>query len=212
MECPYCHKDTSKESKLCVHCGKNVYNIFSQTKHVIQPKSCPVCHIQTSIITLADIELDFCNRCSGIWFDKKEINQFEKNLTEKDIINKVISILDKLSPQENGKLLKRGAYIKCPICNEFMIHKNYHEISGVILDQCMEHGIWAEKDDIAKILNFILSGDLNELIEKSLDRQQEELKQKIRLLESEQAVMKSNITRNRLFSRAHFILDFLGFT
>ncbi len=96
MKCPHCHKVTAQESKRCVHCGKNVHDIFLLDNHTLPSKNCPVCRIPTSVITLANIELDYCYRCSGVWFDKREMEKFETHLTTEDNTNEVVTIVDKL--------------------------------------------------------------------------------------------------------------------
>lgn len=210
MKCPYCHKMTTEESKLCVHCGKNVQSRSKLTQEYKKSKDCPVCRIPMRIMTVAQIELDSCPRCSGFWFDKREMNQFEKSISPGNNADKILAALDDNS--SSHETVERGTYIKCPICNQLMARKNYHEISGVILDQCFEHGIWAEREDFVKIVDFIISGDIGDLIEKSLRKQHQEVLKKIHSLESTQSAMQANINRNIRVSRTHLILDFLGFT
>ena len=207
MKCPYCNKLTANEAKLCVHCGKDVQNSFSRETN--KSIKCPICHVPTSIITLANIDLDFCFECSGIWFDKREMKQFQKNIAQENISDNISSVLNEIVSEKAKH--QRGIYINCPICNELMIHKNYHELSGIILDQCLDHGTWAEKQDLVKIFDLISTGDIEQLKEKASKRRYQNLEKKINALDSEQISMKANIARNERFSKTHFLLDFFGF-
>ena len=40
----------------------------------------------------------------------------------------------------------------------FMHRRNYRKSSGVIVDECREHGTWLDPDELEQIAGFILSG------------------------------------------------------
>ena len=73
MKCPHCSKPTSDIGKKCVHCGKDIRESIERVIGV--PVKCPLCNINTDIIDLAGVELDYCYNCSGIWFDKGELTK-----------------------------------------------------------------------------------------------------------------------------------------
>lgn len=207
MKCPYCTKNTPSEAKLCVHCGKDIQRINflrNDTKSI----QCPTCNVSTSIITLANVDLDFCHECSGIWFDKREMREFQRNIAQENILDEISSVLNDILP---GKARQnRGVYINCPICDEIMNHKNFHDLSGIILDQCSDHGTWAEKEDLVKIFDLISTGDIEQLIEKASKKRYRNLEKRVSGIEIEQSIMKADIERNKRFSRTHFMLDVFG--
>ncbi len=62
MKCPHCNKATSDIGKKCVHCGNDLHESIERINDV--PVKCPVCNINTEIIDLSGVELDFCYNCS----------------------------------------------------------------------------------------------------------------------------------------------------
>jgi Zn-finger nucleic acid-binding protein len=53
-------------------------------------------------------------------------------------------------------------YLRCPVCGETMLRRNFHESSGVIVDVCAAHGVWFDRDELPKILEFASTGALAE--------------------------------------------------
>ena len=207
MKCPYCNKQTTDAAQKCVHCGKGIQipgrNRFNSIR-------CPSCNTTTRVINLAGIELDFCHECSGIWFDRRELKQFQKIISDDEKLPAEIALI--LRRMTSGRIHPdRNAYLKCPICDEPMVHKNFVEFSGVILDRCPTHGTWAEKHDLVRIFDLIASGDIEDLLTKASHKQRQDLEKKMRQLESEQSSLKAGILRNQRFSRTHFVFDMFGF-
>ena len=50
------------------------------------------------------------------------------------------------------------AYRRCPVCREQMARRNYQKRSGVIIDQCHEHGTWLDANELEQIAGYVLSG------------------------------------------------------
>jgi len=74
-------------------------------------------------------------------------------------------------------------YIHCPLCEKLMNRTNYTGHSGVIINLCRAHGIWLDRGDMPKIIEFILAGGLvrarrNELEQIARDRRTLEAERK----------------------------------
>ena len=121
----------------------------------------------------------------------------------------MISTLKYLSPGKSQKA--RTTYLNCPVCNLPMAHKNFVEISGIELDRCIGHGIWAEQEDLIQILGILVPGDIEILMEKASDYEKRKIERKIRSIEGKQHALSAELSRVRRFSRIHFALDFFGF-
>src|SRR5439155_12887026 len=52
-------------------------------------------------------------------------------------------------------------YLPCPRCGELMNRLNFAHASGVIIDICQPHGIWFDKDELRRIIEFIRAGGLD---------------------------------------------------
>ncbi len=208
MNCPHCKKLTSDIGKTCVHCGKELQESVVRKNTV--PVKCPLCNVNTDIIDLAGVELDYCYECNGIWFDKGEIEVFQNAVSDLDVCRRMQEVLNDLS-QINGKT-ERSHYLCCPVCLQRMSQKKFADVSDIILDQCAEHGTWTEKEDLAGILRIIGSGEIDELIARATRMNQQTLERRLKEIESKNRDQDAEITRVRSASRIHLFLDILGFT
>jgi Zn-finger nucleic acid-binding protein len=208
MKCPHCSKSTSDVGKKCVHCGKDIQESIERTTDV--PVKCPICNISTEIIDLAGVELDYCYKCTGIWFDKGEINKFQDAISDKRLCSEIAATIQELS--DPNRKTKRTEYVKCPVCSLPMLHKKFVQISDIVLDRCADHGTWTEQEDLIKILEIIESGKIDELIARAASQDQKKLNERLKKIEAKQSQLNTELLRVSKFSKAHFFLDLIGFT
>lgn len=66
----------------------NFKSILSANKITkIESKVCPTCGTSMSASVADDIEIDWCNRCGGVWFDKFELASLYSSIQEKKLLN-----------------------------------------------------------------------------------------------------------------------------
>jgi Zn-finger nucleic acid-binding protein len=65
-------------------------------------------------------------------------------------------------------------YIPCPECNKLMNRQQFAGCSGVIVDWCKAHGTWFDRNELKRIVQFILAGGLNKSREKEKVKLEEE--------------------------------------
>jgi Zn-finger nucleic acid-binding protein len=53
---------------------------------------------------------------------------------------------------------EKVVYLKCPDCSRHMHRRNFGRASGVIIDECHDHGVWLDCDELGKIAAFVASG------------------------------------------------------
>src|SRR5688500_14858016 len=53
---------------------------------------------------------------------------------------------------------------------------NFASQSGVIIDMCKDHGVWFEREELRKIIEFIRAGGMTEARENQLERLERERK------------------------------------
>jgi len=73
-------------------------------------------------------------------------------------------------------------YAPCPECTQLMNRINFARCSGVIVDICKRHGIWFDRDELSRIIEFIREGGL----EASRAKEKPGLEDERRLLRQEQ--------------------------
>jgi uncharacterized protein len=113
---------------------------------------CPVCKVTMIIVEHERIELDYCTKCLGVWFDAGELELLSERLS-----------LDKetLSLQEIWALPEANVSEKarrCPICRKKMRKVHVGEETKVLLDICpSQHGIWFDSGEVSQVLSQLKS-------------------------------------------------------
>jgi len=106
---------------------------------------CPVCKNAMITLELADVEIDYCSECGGIWLDAGEM---ELLLGEPENAKQLLDSfkVDSTSPEKLRK---------CPICDR----KMQKVIIGfgqpkLLIDKCrIGDGLWLDKGELQNILD-----------------------------------------------------------
>ena len=165
--CSYCAAPL--KGAICEYCGNrndidlNDLSFSSAKPH--ENRYCPSCEVPLITVNVGKgnkkIYIERCGGCFGLFFDKGEL----ESLLE-------ISI-DKASKEVDYRRLNQIMehpyhrdtleYRRCPVCKTFMQRKNYRRHSGIIIDRCVEHGIWLDSGELLQIMDYIrLGGDESE--------------------------------------------------
>ena len=111
---------------------------------------CPACHDYTIVVEHKNIELDFCPKCQGIWFDAGELEL----LLETAGFESQKGFFDTLINSTEAKTSEKKR--KCPICRRNM--KKVDIVSGdhVTVDICQnEHGIWFDGGEVGSLIKSL---------------------------------------------------------
>jgi len=106
---------------------------------------CPVCKNAMITLELADVEIDHCAECGGIWLDAGELELLLGNAEHAE------KLLDSFKIESDSTESRR----KCPIC----LKKMQKIIVGLstptlTLDKCPRgDGLWFDKGELQDILN-----------------------------------------------------------
>ena len=101
---------------------------------------CPVCKYPMIVLELNRVEIDYCQKCSGIWLDKGELELLLDTEQEKT------ALFNSFKPDNTAKEKKR----KCPICLKKM---DKVRLEGILIDKCrLGHGLWFDKGELEEIL------------------------------------------------------------
>ncbi len=74
--------------------------------------NCPKCNAEMEAVQFADIEVDRCTACQGIWFDMLE-REHLKGMTGAEVID--------IGDTRRGKEMDKVERIDCPACHTPMI-------------------------------------------------------------------------------------------
>jgi Zn-finger nucleic acid-binding protein len=112
---------------------------------------CPKCDVPLFILRFKDIEVDFCNRCRGLWLDTGELEALlERTGAQADD--------PLLHFQRQRGVLPGGRPHLCPRCDAPLreIEVKHADLAALILDKCpRDHGLWFDADELERLLAML---------------------------------------------------------
>jgi Zn-finger nucleic acid-binding protein len=150
--CPMCFARIDEDSRHCRACGSAIRP--QAVNPIPDGRACPRCHGELAIRMLERDEVIECSRCGGAWF---EARSFERICAE---ARRPSTSRTGLRPPPRGAVPvdEPVRYIPCLSCGELMLRRQYRQddrTSGVIVDQCRDHGIWLDPLELERILDFL---------------------------------------------------------
>jgi Zn-finger nucleic acid-binding protein len=115
---------------------------------------CPVCKQDMIVVEYRQIEIDYCLKCSGIWFDKGEL----------ELLLKTTSQGETGLPTLEGAAVETRSHGKrrCPICRDKMKEVPLGK-PAVHVDLCPRgDGIWFDGGELQQLLKQVAAGPLAE--------------------------------------------------
>jgi len=111
---------------------------------------CPKCDVPLFILHFKDIEVDFCDRCRGLWLDAGELEA---------LLERTGARADDplLHFQQQQGVLPNGRPHLCPRCDEPLreIQVEHPGSPILTLDKCPRgHGQWFDADELQRLLSM----------------------------------------------------------
>ena len=105
---------------------------------------CPKCtNIKLRTIIENNIEVDFCESCGGVWFDR---NEFEK-MTDKVVELSFERAVHEITPFDTDRMTAN-----CPVCHIVMEKIPKNNVANLTIDQCMRcKGIWLDRGEFYRL-------------------------------------------------------------
>lgn len=105
---------------------------------------CPACKKPMVTLELADVEIDHCLSCGGIWLDSGELELLmDSPQKAKQLLN---------SFQQDTTTAEQAR--KCPICDRRMVKVLVGQSTPPLrIDECRRHhGLWFDRGELEAIL------------------------------------------------------------
>ena len=105
---------------------------------------CPVCKNAMITLELAEVEVDYCTGCKGVWLDAGELEMLlGDNGKAKILIN---SFIKDMSSGEKPK--------QCPICDKKMEKIVVGDTGpAMLIDRCTRgDGLWFDRGELADVI------------------------------------------------------------
>ncbi len=162
--CNHCGKGINANLKICPFCGGHIRDKTTD----IAP-CCPRCKKPLVSHTQKNEEYELCPDCGGLWLDRVK---FLRATRESDVYKE-----EGLVNSEYVKkpVLDIVTYVPCVRCGKIMNRKNFARISGVIIDECGNHGVWFDAGELEKIRLFIADGGLERLQDREIEKNRVEI-------------------------------------
>ena len=165
VACPSCFGMIFNGSKFCQHCGTKIERT---EEDVATPRPCPRCRVPLAAIVLGATKALECAHCSGLWIDTATFNEICADREKQTAV--IAEDAQALQPNLPYPSLDSIHYVPCPVCAKLMNRVNFAHVSGVILDICKADGVWFDREELRRIVEFIRAGGL----EVSREREREE--------------------------------------
>ena len=96
----------------------------------------------------ADVEIDKCPKCRGIWLDPGELEQIQKTQEVDHSARLEVGENVEAATYNRDRQLTASA-IKCPTCDILMEKHEHDENSLIVIDFCSKcHGIWLDEGEL----------------------------------------------------------------
>jgi len=167
MNCSNCGAPLPPNTNLCTFC-ETVNDIdLRVVRRDVSPggvtdRLCPHCNVNMQAVHVrvdGGFSVDRCANCMGLFFDPGEIEALGEAAIA-GVYGVDFQRLAGLSDDGGLNTARRVTYIKCPICGELMNRNNYGSRSGVVVDECRDHGVWLDAGELAQLLKWIKAGGL----------------------------------------------------
>ena len=153
VSCPSCFAMIFVGSKHCPRCGAAATR---EAEVSAEGKHCPRCRQDLTIANVGNQKVLECQACGGLWLDTPSFERICANSENQSAVLGSTSI----KPIDLEALEAKVTYVPCPECAQLMNRVNFAHCSGVIVDVCKSHGVWFDRDELSRIVEFIRSGGL----------------------------------------------------
>jgi len=193
MNCVNCGGALKAKSAICPYCRTlndiDLRGLFDVGRH--RPDAARICPRCDQVLETIDLGLgrpfflDRCTKCLGLFFEESELSavvQSQAGGAERIDYTRLDLLLAEETPDEFSSV----KYGKCPTCRKLMNRRSQGVRSGVIVDECREHGVWLDGGELRRILKWMRAGGVehNAIREVERARQEERNQQTKKLLQS----------------------------
>jgi Zn-finger nucleic acid-binding protein len=184
--CPICYTRLHDESRHCRSCGVRIAP--QAVRPVPDGKSCPRCSGELRVRMLESVTAIECGKCQGLWIAVEALEAICSGARAR-VAPSPTPVRGKPSVRgEERSAPELQGYIPCLSCGELMFRRRFQReglASGVVIDQCGDHGIWLDHEELQRIVAFLESGAAKARAGRSTD------------VPSIEALMRSEIQRER---------------
>ncbi|MFO0689395.1 MAG: zf-TFIIB domain-containing protein [Myxococcota bacterium] len=169
--CPECFARNHEEARFCAGCGVGFTPMPIPEDAAAEAVGCPCCERPLNAREAGGVVVHECAKCHGLWAPRDRFQILVERAAE--TARSRFAAGEVATPRVDGGNPSRSAveYRRCPVCGQQMARRNYQRRSGVIIDQCHDHGTWLDAHELERIAGYVLSGRAQRVTDTEADRE-----------------------------------------
>lgn len=156
--CPECFSRMVVDARYCSTCGVPIRP--EQVLRALKDLACPRCERALTLCRSEEHTFTECTGCGGVWLEAEVFKRISSERAQRAKDGHVPAFPPE--PPKEPAFEEKVRYLKCPVCSDLMVRKNFSRSSGVILDWCRRHGYWFDAHELEAILRFIDEGGIED--------------------------------------------------
>jgi Zn-finger nucleic acid-binding protein len=156
--CPECFARNADESRFCAGCGVAFEPQPWPAADGDDAAKCPCCARAMHAREVGGLVVHECGKCNGLWVPLDRFSALVDRAAETARARVEGGSLSAPRVDGDNPASRQVEYRRCPVCDALMARRNYQKRSGVIIDQCHEHGTWLDANELERIAGYVLSG------------------------------------------------------
>lgn len=168
--CPECFARNHDDARFCAGCGVGFAPIAIPDDPA-EAIACPCCDRPLGAREVGGLVVHECGKCHGLWAPQERFRALVDRASETARSRFAEGELAPPRVDGGNPASSQVEYRSCPVCSQQMARRNYQRRSGVIIDQCHEHGTWLDANELERIAGFVLSGRAQRAADAEEDRE-----------------------------------------
>jgi Zn-finger nucleic acid-binding protein len=150
VRCARCFAMNPPEAALCLGCG---HQLGLEPLGEPDALRCPDCKTAFQLFRGGPGTLHDCGSCGA---------QFVEHALLADLLEQreLYGRSAPRPPPRHNPLESPMRYVACPVCRDMMTRRNFGRSSGVIVDVCVSHGVFFDRGELPRVLDFVEAGGL----------------------------------------------------
>jgi len=163
--CAACFALSPRDAQRCVHCGA----LLPADALKAGTGRCPDCRRPLVSRLAGVVGFSECARCGGLFFGREAFDAVAKDAATRERARAFDAAPPASAAAEPG-----FHYRPCPVCGKLMNRSNYGGGSGVIVDVCGPHGVFLDRGELTRIVDFIEKGGWDRVKKREILRMEED--------------------------------------
>ena len=160
IRCSSCSALVGGGASYCPTCG----DPLAEAVATPAPHRCPACpgemmerfELQPTPAQPRGHAVHGCRRCGGVWIDRDTLDVMIETAATQGAGDGRAAGVKRRELSVRNKVVYRA----CAVCQQPMHRRNFAQISGVIVDECRQHGTFFDAGELEDVLAFVRSGGL----------------------------------------------------